>query len=103
MLQPRAFMFPNRARLSQVLILMRLAGLRVDTATDYASGVRAFLGAHDGHPPRTYGAAYDKTAKSGWRSPLWEPLDAQSSDFYDRSTREKSTRKRPGQGDRKCE
>ncbi|MBB5640567.1 hypothetical protein BJ997_001115 [Cryobacterium roopkundense] len=76
MLQTRAFMFRNRARLNQVLVLMRLASMRVDTATDYASDIRAFLDAHNGHPPRTYRAAYDTTANQSGEAPLgslWAP------------------------------
>lgn len=38
---------------------MRLARLRVDTATDYSADIRAFLNKHDGHPPRTYRETYD--------------------------------------------
>jgi hypothetical protein len=59
MVKPRAYVFKNRARLNHVLTLMRLARLRVDTATDYASDIRAFLNKHNGHPPRTYRETYD--------------------------------------------
>ncbi|TFC03259.1 hypothetical protein [Cryobacterium sp. MDB2-33-2] len=76
MIRPRAFVFRNRARLNNVLILMLLARLRVDTATDYASDIRDFLNKHDGHPPRTYRATYDKTANADGEillSSLWAP------------------------------
>lgn len=63
-LKPRAFVFKNRARLNHLLTLMRLARLRVDTATDYAADIRAFLNAHDGHPPRTYRETYDRHASA---------------------------------------
>ena len=100
--QPRAFMFRNQARLNQVLMLMRLASLRVDTATDYASDIRPFLGAHDGHPPRTYRAAYDKTANPAGEvllGSLWAPKTQISMT----EVREKRALARPGQGDRECE
>jgi len=63
-LKPRAFVFKNRARMNHLLTLMRLARLRVDTATDYAADIRACLHAHDGHPPRTYRETYDKHASA---------------------------------------
>jgi hypothetical protein len=59
-IKPRAFVFKNRARMNHLLTLMRLARLRVDTATDYATDIRAFLNVHDGHPPRTYREIYDR-------------------------------------------
>lgn len=65
-LQSRAFAFRNRARLNQLLELMRLANQRVDNAADYATDIRAHLDEHNGHPPRTYRAIYDtKTDESG--------------------------------------
>lgn len=45
--------------MNHLLTLMRLARLRVDTAADYATDIRAFLNEHDGHPPRTYRETYD--------------------------------------------
>ena len=59
MIKPRAYVFKNRARMNHLLTLMRLARLRVDTAADYATDIRAFLNEHDGHPPRTYRETYD--------------------------------------------
>lgn len=55
-LQPRAFAFRNRARLNQLLNLMRLANLRVDNVADYGTDIRAYL---DDHPQRTYREIYD--------------------------------------------
>lgn len=63
-LRPRAFMFRNRARLNQLLSLIRMAYLRVDNATDYATDIRAYLDAHHGRPHRTYREAYDPTANA---------------------------------------
>ncbi len=58
-IKPRAYVFKNRARMNHLLTLMRLARLRVDTATDYATDIRAFLNEHHGHPPRSYRETYD--------------------------------------------
>lgn len=52
---------------------MRQARLRVDTATDYARGIRTFLNERNGHPPRHYRETYDtqvsptgEPATTGW-------------------------------------
>ena len=58
-LRPRAFVFRNRARLNQLLTLIRQAYLRVDNVADYATDIRAFLDSHHGRPQRTYRQAYD--------------------------------------------
>ncbi|MET4780549.1 hypothetical protein [Glaciihabitans sp. UYNi722] len=66
MLRPRAFVFRNRARLNQLLALIRQAYLRVDNVADYATDIRAYLDLHHGHPVRTYRQAYDaRTNEAG--------------------------------------
>ena len=75
-LRPRAFAFRNRARLNHLLTLMRLATLRVDNPTDYASEIRAHLEATGGHPLRTYRETYDPRSEEQFSS-LWS-LPAQS-------------------------
>ena len=58
-IQPRRFAFRNRARMNQLLALMRQATLRVDNVADYSTDIRAYLEAHNGHPQRTYRDVYD--------------------------------------------
>lgn len=58
-LLPRAFALRNRARLNQLLNLMRLANLRVDNVADYGTDIRAYLDANNGHPVRSYREIYD--------------------------------------------
>lgn len=59
MLRPRAFVVCNRARVNQLLALIRQPYLRVDNGADYATDIRAYLDLHRGHPVRTYRQAYD--------------------------------------------
>jgi len=58
-LRPRAFAFRNRARLNNLLALMRLAYLRADSVPGYSIDIRAYLDKHNGRPERTYRQAYD--------------------------------------------
>jgi hypothetical protein len=53
------FVFRNRARLNQLLTLMRLAHLHIDNITDYSTDIRVYLEAHSGRPHYTYREAYD--------------------------------------------
>ena len=59
---PRAFAYRNRARMNQMLELIRLAHLRVDNVADYATDIRAHLALHNGRPVRTYRNVYDSKA-----------------------------------------
>jgi hypothetical protein len=61
-LLPRAFVFRNRARLNNLMNLMRLASMRVDNVADYAADIRAYLEAQNGRAQRTYRTTYDPKA-----------------------------------------
>jgi hypothetical protein len=58
-LRPRTFAFRNRARLNNLLALMRLAYLRVDSVAGYSVDIRAYLDTHKGRPQRTYRESCD--------------------------------------------
>lgn len=59
-LEPRTFMLRNRARMDNLLELMRLAYLRADDVHQYSADIRAYIEANDGHPDRTYRDTYDQ-------------------------------------------
>ena len=69
-LRPRRFAFRNRARLNQLLDLMRLKSMNVDHPTDYAKDIRTYIEASDGRPERTYREAYDSLPDELFSS-LW--------------------------------
>lgn len=69
-LRPRRFAFRNRARLNQLLELMRLKSMNVDHPTDYAKDIRTYIEASDGRPERTYREAYDSLPDELFSS-LW--------------------------------
>ncbi len=58
-LESRRWTFRNRARMNLLLELVRLADLRADDPTVYATDIRHHLAEQSGRPARTYRAIYD--------------------------------------------
>ena len=58
-LESRVYSFRNRARLNNLLELMRLPYQKVDRVAGYSTDIRRYLEAHNGRPKRTYREAYD--------------------------------------------
>ena len=76
-LESRRWTFRNRARMNLLLELVRLADLRADDPSVYATDIRHYFTEQSGRPPRSYRAIYDswgpKSAEhrtySLWASP----------------------------------
>ena len=77
-LRPRTFAFRNRIRLNNLLALMRLAYLRVDSVAGYSIDIRTYIDAHNGHPQRTYRESYDPKFDSAGTSRLNSLWSAQA-------------------------
>ena len=58
-LESRVYSFRNRARLNNLLELMRLSYQKVDRVAGYSTDIRSYLEAHNGRPKRSYREAYD--------------------------------------------